>query len=102
MCIRDRILIDLCPEFASKNSEIVDLIAVSRELSIACYDEQDWDKAYEITEQWLPKYPHHTDLLSAKIWISLQRGSQSLKAVSYTHLDVYKRQLFTRGFFKQK
>ena len=79
MCIRDRILIDLCPEFASKNSEIVDLIAVSRELSIACYDEQDWDKAYEITEQWLPKYPHHTDLLSAKIWISLQRGSQSLK-----------------------
>lgn len=66
-------LINLHPEFAGEDSEIQGLVDLSREFSIVCYDHQDWDKAWELTEKNLPLYPHHTDFLSARLWLSLRQ-----------------------------
>ncbi len=51
--------------------EVVNLIEVSRELSIAVYDKNDWEKAKQLIEDWKKQYPHHIDFCAAEIQIKL-------------------------------
>lgn len=54
--------------------EVVDLINATRDLSIAIYDHNDWKCATQLIDQWLPRYPHHLDFVTAYYSLKLEKG----------------------------
>lgn len=76
-------------------SEANDLINASKALSIAMYDEKDWDAVKELVETWLARYPHHHDIVCASfilrlIKIKKDKELKTLKKDICRELEIHK------------
>lgn len=55
-------------------------IEASRSLSIAFYEEhENWKHIEELVNEYLPKFPHHVDFITAKCKLLLRSASQNMR-----------------------
>ena len=65
--------------------EVQNLINISRELSVAYYDDENWHKIRALVAEWLPRYPYHVDFVYLSL-LDMLRETES-KDVAQQVLD---------------
>lgn len=68
-----------CSEEKSWYQDLKNAIEASRALSIAFYEEhENWKHIEELVNEYLPKFPHHVDFITAKCKLILRSASKNM------------------------
>ena len=96
MCIRDRLEVSRRGLVAAVTGMFYGSVAADHKITVAELARKEAADFTKLTgEREQARESAHADVVKAQL-VEQQR-QRDLEAVSYTHLDVYKRQVFSRG-----